>query len=173
MKKYLFFVMIVAFSLSCGSKKAGVYFDASSMPVQTVHEAKTMFTDRGELQMLLEQPVLHNYDDEDKTQISPRGIELSFYDKETHKQQVYLRADSAVNSQASKLMRFYKNVVIYDYRRNDTIRTETLYWDQNKRKIYSNTRTVQSSATMLVKGTGFDADEQMNNVEIRNPDFSF
>jgi hypothetical protein len=132
-----------------------------------------MFTDRGQLQMLLEQPILYNYEDEERTQISPSGIELSFYDKETSRLEVYLRADSAANSQVSKLMRFYRNVVIYDYRKGDTITTEALYWDQDKRKIYSDVYTRQANAETIWVGTGFDADEQMTNIVMRNGRFDF
>jgi LPS export ABC transporter protein LptC len=173
MKRCFFVILATVFAVACSSKKSGMHFDSINMPTQTVYEAKTMFTDRGELQMLLEQPVLYNYEDDDRTQISPNGIELSFYDKETHEKQVYMRADSAVNSQSSKLMRFYKNVVVYDYRKHDTLYTEALYWDQNKRKIYSDVYTRHLTPTMIYEGTGFDADEQMDNVKVRNPTVSF
>jgi lipopolysaccharide export system protein LptC len=158
---------MVAVVAACSDKKSGVIFDSATMPTQTVYDAKTMFTDRGQMQMLLEQPVLLNYDDNERTQISPKGIEMSFYDKKTSKLEVYLRADSAVNSQASKFMRFYRNVIIYDYRKGDTITTEALNWDQNKRKIYSDVYTRQANAEMVTTGIGFDSDEQMNNVVVR------
>ncbi|MDR2556968.1 MAG: LPS export ABC transporter periplasmic protein LptC [Bacteroidales bacterium] len=170
-KKLFFIIIVVVMAAACGNRKSGIVFDSATMPVQTVYDAKTMFTDRGCLQMLLEQPVLHNYEDEEKTQISPSGIEMSFYDKQTSKLEVYIRADSAVNSQSSKLMRFYRNVVIYDYRKGDTITTEALYWNQDKRKIYSDVYTRQAGLKSVTTGTGFDADEQLNNINIRNPQF--
>jgi LPS export ABC transporter protein LptC len=173
MKRYFFIAVAAVAVIACENKRAGITFDSSTMPTQTVYDAKTMFTDRGQLQMLLEQPILHNYEDVDKTQISPKGIEMSFYDKTTSKLEVYVRADSAVNSQASKLMHFYRNVVVYDYRTGDTITTEILNWDQDKRKIYSNVYTRRANAKMITTGTGFDADEQMNHVNIRNPQTEF
>lgn len=169
-------IVIIAFALvylACSSKRQGVNFDISTMPTQTVYDAETMFTDRGQLQMEVKQPVLYNYEDEERTQISPIGIALSFYDKETNELQVYIRADSAVNSQKSKLMRFYKDVQVFDYRTMDTIYTEAMYWDQDKRKIYSDVNTTVLKPREIITGTGFDSDEEMRNVKVRNPRISF
>ncbi|MDR1740005.1 MAG: LPS export ABC transporter periplasmic protein LptC [Bacteroidales bacterium] len=172
MKKILI-ITLALFLFACSSKKSGVNFDLSTMPTQTVYDAETMFTDRGQLQMEVKQPVLYNYDDEEKTQISPNGIELTFYDKETNELQVFMRADSAINSQKSRLMRFYKNVEVYDYRTMDTIYTEAMYWDQDKRKIYSDVYVKRLSPKIITEGDGFDADEQMTNIKIRNPRYAF
>ncbi|MDR0619130.1 MAG: LPS export ABC transporter periplasmic protein LptC [Bacteroidales bacterium] len=172
MKRYFFITIMAVAIAACENKKVGITFDSNTMPMQTVYDAKTMFTDRGQLQMLLEQPILYNYEDVDRTQVSPKGIEMSFYDTAS-KLQVYMRADSSVNSQASKLMRFYRNVIIYDYRTGDTITTEILNWDQDKRKIYSNVYTRRANAEMITTGTGFEADEQMTHVEIKNPQTYF
>jgi LPS export ABC transporter protein LptC len=172
-KKYFFIAFTVIIVAACKDRRSGIIFDSATMPTQTVYDAKTMFTDRGQLQMLLEQPILYNYEDKEKTQISPKGIEMSFYDKEMGNLEVYIRADSAVNSQASKLMRFYYNVVIYDYRKGDTITTEMINWDQEKRIIYSDVYTRQANANVVTTGTGFDSDEEMNNVVIRNSSIAF
>ncbi|MEG1572652.1 MAG: hypothetical protein RR328_03790 [Bacteroidales bacterium] len=78
-------------------------------------------------------------------------------------------ADSAINFRSDKLMRFYGNVVIYDYRKGDTVYTEALYWNQKNRTIHSDVAVKQVNRSMVLVGDGFDSDDRMNNLVLRNP----
>ena len=66
------------------------------------------------------------------------------------------------------------NVVITDLRDGKITYTEDFFWDQDKCEIYSNVPVLQVSPDgMEQRGTGFRADEQMENFVIFNPRFTF
>ena len=51
----------------------------------------------------------------------------------------------------------------------DTIYNESLYWNQDTRKIYSDVRVLKVSPGLVLEGDGFDSDERMENVVLRRP----
>lgn len=137
-------------------------------PNQTIYNSHSMFTDSGVLQMDMNYAVLYNFSDEKRTQIFPKGVSSTFYNERGGKN-VVLVSDSAINVQEEKLMKFYKHVKVCDYRNGDTLFTEALYWDQNAKLIYSDVKVRKISSGLILEGDGFDSDEQMNNVVLRNP----
>ena len=61
------------------------------------------------------------------------------------------------------------NVVIIDYKKGDTIYTESIVWDQNRRTISSNVAVKRVNKSDILYGDGFDADDSFNNYIIRRP----
>lgn len=144
------------------------YDNFETAPVQTVYNSVSSFTDSGRVQMTMEAPLMYNYADESGRQIFPDGVHSIFLN-ERGKPNVDLVSDSAIHIQSDKMMKFYGNVVVKDYRNGDTLYTQALYWDQNARKIYSNVHVRKVSPGLVLDGDGFDSDEEMNNVQLRRP----
>ncbi|MDE5736370.1 MAG: LPS export ABC transporter periplasmic protein LptC, partial [Bacteroidales bacterium] len=71
--------------------------------------------------------------------------------------------------QDDRMMKFYGNVIVKDYRNGDTLYTEALYWNQQTRKIYSDVHVRKVSPGLILEGDGFDSDEEMNDVRLRRP----
>lgn len=147
--------------------------DVSTAPGQSLFGSSNMVTEEGRIQVRMEYPRMNNYTGEEKgsvpAQIFPRGVRSEFYSEDGSKIDVLLFADSAINFQEKKLMKFYRNVRVYDYRSLDTIYTEALYWDQDTRKIYSDVFVRKVSPGLVLEGDGFDSDERMENVVLRKP----
>lgn len=120
----------------------------------------------------MEYPRMHNYTATEKNearQVFPKGIKSVFYSENGEAVEVLMLADSAINLQDKKLMKFFGNVQVYDYRSGDTIYTEALYWNQNSKKIHSDVAVRKVSPGLVLDGEGFDADERMENVVLRRP----
>lgn len=167
--RYFIYLALSLFLIACGKRESVLpYEDLSSAPIQTLYNATSMFTDSGRVQMKMEAPMMYNYSREEGLEVFPQGIH-SIFMGEMGETNVDLVADSAINIQNEKLMKFYGNVVVKDYRNGDTLYTDALYWDQNLRKIYSNVYVKKVSADLVLEGDGFDADEEMNNVKLRKP----
>lgn len=160
--------------LACGlwacktGSKGLPYDDPATAPLQAVYNSVSTFTDSGRVQMTMESAVMHNYSDEAGTQIFPEGVHSLFMDGFGHVN-VDLVSDSAINIQNDKMMKFYGNVVVKDYRNGDTLYTEALYWNQETRKIYSDVYVRKVSPGLILEGDGFDSDEEMTNVQLRHP----
>ncbi|MDE7072676.1 MAG: hypothetical protein K2O66_04875 [Bacteroidales bacterium] len=149
------------------------YEDIASAPGQTLYGANTLATEAGTAQVFMEYPLMRNYTGKETgkqpMQVFPRGIRSVFYSETGQEIDVLLLADSAINLQEEKLMKFFRNVEVYDYRSMDTIYTEALYWNQNTKKIYSDVFVRKVSPGLVLEGDGFDSDERMENVVLRRP----
>ncbi|MEG1762917.1 MAG: LPS export ABC transporter periplasmic protein LptC [Bacteroidales bacterium] len=150
------------------TQESRLFSNWAKAPKQSLYDAQIMFTDSGALQMILKSSTVYNYDDEKQTQIFPKGVKAKFYG-ENKSLDALMLADSAINFRSDKLMRFYGNVVIYDYRKGDTVYTEALYWNQKNRTIHSDVAVKQVNRSMVLVGDGFDSDDRMNNLVLRNP----
>lgn len=156
-------------AFSCRSAHKGLpYADPENAPVQAVYNSVSAFTDSGRVQMTMESPLMYNYSDEKGTQVFPTGVHSIFLN-EFGETNVDLVSDSAINIQDDRMMKFYGNVVVKDYRNGDTLYTEALYWNQQTRKIYSDVHVRKVSAGLILEGDGFDSDEEMNDVRLRRP----
>lgn len=168
--------MATAFPL-CSCKYGKAVFmpfeDVATAPGQTVYGSNTLATEMGKAQVFMEYPCMSNYTgyehEAEPHQVFPRGIKSKFYNENGQDIDVLLLADSAINLQDKKLMKFFGNVQVYDYRSLDTIYTEALYWNQDTKKIYSDVAVRKVSPGLVLEGDGFDSDERMENVVLRRP----
>lgn len=79
-----------------------------------------------------------------------------------------LKADTAWNYTLRKLWKFKGNVFIRN-KKDETFSGDELYWDQRQQKIYSNLPVVVSRPDqMILRGTGFEANQQMTNYKFMN-----
>ncbi len=79
-----------------------------------------------------------------------------------------LKADTVWNYTLRKLWKFKGNVFIRN-KKDETFSGEELYWDQRQQKIYSNLPVVVSRPDqMILRGTGFEANQQMTNYKFMN-----
>ncbi|MCM1532204.1 MAG: LPS export ABC transporter periplasmic protein LptC [Bacteroides sp.] len=168
--------MTAAFLLcSCQDRKAVFmpFDDISTAPGQTVYGSSTLATEAGKAQVFMEYPVMSNYTGEEADaephQVFPKGIKSTFFNEDGSTVDVLMFADSAINLQEKKLMKFFGNVQVYDYRSLDTIYTEALFWNQQAKKIYSDVAVRKVSPGLVLEGDGFDSDERMENVVLRRP----
>ena len=166
---------LAVFLFACRSKNAVFmpFEDIAAAPGQTVYGSSTLATENGKAQVFMEYPVMSNYTGKETgmppMQVFPRGIRSIFYSETGNEVDVLLLADSAINLQKEKLMKFFRNVEVYDYRSMDTIYTEALYWNQETKKIYSDVFVRKVSPGLVLEGDGFDADERMENVVLMRP----
>lgn len=174
LRMVVFFTTLLFF-ISC-SEKTPVFkpFDkVSSAPGQTIYNSSTMVTEEGRVQVKMEYSVMQNFTGKEQgavaCQVFPKGVRSNFFSEDGSKIDVLLLADSAINFQEQKLMKFYRNVEVYDYRSLDTIYTEALYWNQETKTIYSDVYVRKVSPGLVLEGEGFDSDERMENVVLRKP----
>ena len=175
-RQIIILLAVTAFLLaSCKGRKAVFmpFEDITTAPGQTVYGSNTLATEAGKAQVFMEYPCMSNYTgqeaDAEPRQVFPKGIKSTFYNEEGTAVDVLLLADSAINLQNQKLMKFFGDVQVYDYRSLDTIYTEALYWNQETKKIYSDVSVRKVSPGLVLEGDGFDSDERMENVVLRRP----
>ncbi len=138
------------------------------MPVESAKNISLIRSDSAKLILIMTSPQLDRYQDEQSYTKFPKGLKVVFYDQNKNiKSQ--LTAKYAVNYEDRKLMEIKSNVIIIDFDKGDTIYTESLNWDQNTKKIFSNSLVKKVNKDETLYGDGFDSDESFSNYTLRRP----
>ncbi len=162
-KYNLLFFLIVAIIVGCdnnSSPKAiieeGIAVD--SLPSLTGENINTIVSDSGRISYRMEAPILAIYD-KVKTPYwnFPEGVHMTTYSK-MGKDNGAIKSKFAIYHVEKKLWELRKNVVVTNPD-GKTIETELLYWDQDKKSIYSDAFVKITDDGTITKGTGFKSDE--------------
>ncbi len=97
----------------------------------------------------------------------PKGI---FVEKLNVQQKVEseLKADYARHDEKASLWIAENNVVAINAA-GDSLKTEELFWDEKKGRIYSTKQVQIVRADQIINGVGFESDQSMENWEIQKP----
>ena len=138
------------------------------MPVESAKNISLIRSDSAKLILIMTSPQLDRFQDEQSYTKFPKGLKVVFYDQNKNiKSQ--LTAKYAVNYEDRRLMEIKNNVVIIDFVKGDTIYTESLNWNENTKKIYSNSLVKKVNKDETLYGDGFDSDENLSNYTLRRP----
>jgi len=134
----------------------------------TAKNSEIVYTENGKVKLKIIAPVTEYYQNraEPYTEF-PGGIT------------VYTFSDSLeIESElTSKYANYYdkkglwsaSNNVVAKNSKGETLNTEQLYWDQNKKKIYTDDMVKITTSDGIQYGQGFVSDETFNNWEIKKP----
>lgn len=142
--------------------------DGYSTPTMATRDVSTLISDSGYTRYHLKAPVWNMFEDADEPFWTfPEGISLEQYDNNMAVTS-NVDADSAVYYSRKKIWRLDGNVVMVNPER-DSFLTQQLFWDQNRRKIYSDSfiHIVRSDRT--IEGYGFESDQNMASYSVTSP----
>lgn len=161
---------LMMFFISCNPKnKEDILFSYhGKFPDESAENMSITMSEYGITSFILETPLLNKYYTDSVYSDCPKGIKITSFN-EAGQRQAILTADYAFESR-NKSYKASKNVVIIDMIKGDTLRTEELIWDKEKKQIYTNTLVKQSKADGSVHyGDGFFADERFSHYTIVHP----
>lgn len=138
----------------------------SEKPEQRTEKVDVMYSDSAKVKIRLEAPLLIEYNDTAKNaipyQVTPKGVKITFYNTDKTQAAVMV-ADSAIQYPTKKITKFYKNVV-GTFSTGETLKTEELIWDQDKKIIYSKKYVIINFTDGGFKdGVNFMSDEKLTN----------
>jgi LPS export ABC transporter protein LptC len=94
--------------------------------------------------------------------VMPKGITVTFFDA-NQKETGHVTSDYAIRREAQRIVQLKKNVVVTNSK-GETLKTDEMIWDENKKRIYSNKTVILSSPDgTLFYGTGFSSDESITS----------
>ncbi len=160
--------------LSCKSSlSVAEKLDLSSTPVQVVDSMNIIQTQEGKLQMRIFAPKLEKYDaDSLSYDLFPNGLNIFSYNEKGELEST-ISSLSAIHESKSKegkeIWKAYGDVRIKNIIKQETMLTDTLYWDRSKAEIYTDCYIKMFSKDGLVQGYGMRSDEKVRNAEILKP----
>ena len=133
---------------------------------QVVIGMEQYVTVSGRQRAILRGDTAHVYEDSAKAHV--KKVTLHLYD-EAGRESAQLTSREGDFSNQTQAMTARGNVVLVTRGANPrTIETEELHYDPNAKRIWSTKPTVMREGASTLRGTGFEADEQFQNVRVTN-----
>lgn len=155
--------------VSCKSKLAQAdMLDLSTTPVQTLTDMFSVQTNNGKVEMRIEAPLMETYENDTvKLDLFPKGLSvysytgdgllesLVFSDKASH------RVDK--RGQQDDIWSAFGNVLIHNVIKRETMETDTIYWDQRRKEIWTDCYVKMYSPDGFLQGYGMRSDDHARN----------
>lgn len=137
-------------------------------PTMVTVDVSTFISDSGYTRYHISTPVWNMFDDTtDPFWTFPMGLELEQYD-DRMLPAANVRSDSAIYYSRRRLWRLDGNVVMVNTQR-DSFLTQQLFWDQDKRLVYSDSFIHIVKAQHIIEGYGFKSNQQMTEYNVNRP----
>lgn len=157
---------MMLFSCENSMEKVKQFIDNDTIVGLMAYDVVIERSDSGMMVAKLVAPVMRTIDDPDSAMLEfPRGFVAYMYEGDTAPSSM-IRGDYGVNHQKKELIIAKHNVVVKNVRTEEVLETETLFWDQKKRKIYTGGLVKISGPDKLIFGDSLTANENFSRREI-------
>ena len=161
--------------VSCSSQlQEADSLDLSKTPVQTLENMFSVQTKNGKVEMRIEAPLMETYDSDTlKTDYFPKGLSVYSYNEEGLLESLVF-SDNASHKvdktgKTDDVWSAFGNVMIHNVLNRETIETDTIYWDETKKEIYTDCYVKLYSPDGFMQGYGMRADDHARNAILRKP----
>ena len=142
--------------------------DPETFPTMKTLNVSTVISDSGYTRYRITSPVWLMFEEAKEPHWNfPEGLFVIKYDNKM-KEDGTFTADTAIYWSLQKIWRFDRNVRMRNVN-GDRFLTQQLYWDQNRRIIYSDSFIHIERADRTIEGYGFESNESMTDYLIRKP----
>lgn len=170
-RNILFTLVAMSIALSCKNEVKSVIQQSTNpevTPTMLTTDITTLVSDSGVTKYRITSQRWEMYDESDTPNwVFPKGLFLEQFDS-TLKVEATFECDSARYLKNSKLWRFMGNVRSWNTK-NDLILTNELYWDQNKKKVYSDSFIHIEQPERTLEGYGFESNERLTTYKLKRP----
>lgn len=141
-------------------------------PVQTVQNMFIVQSKNGVIQMRAEGDIMEKYEKDSLTyEMFPQGFSVYGY-TDDGLLETRIVADNAIHrtyTDGRESWEAYGNVVVTNLIKQETLETDTLYWDQKNERIYTHCYVRMYSPDGMMQGFGMESDQRARNNIIFNP----
>ena len=158
---------------SCKGKLAEAEdIQLTETPVQTVDDMFIVQSENSLLQMRAKAPLMERYErDTLSYELFPKGIYVYGY-TEDGLLETEITADNARHlsyDDGRESWEAFGNVVVKNLINQETMETDTLYWDQKNERIYTHCYVRMYSPDGFAQGYGMESDQRARDTELFNP----
>ena len=147
--------------------------DLTKTPFQRVEQMFVVQTKNGNLQMRVEAGLMERYENDTASyELFPDGMEVYAYSEDGALETMLLSDKARHYKQKNGLEEYWAafgNVVVQNIIKQETLETDTLYWDQARKEIYTDCYVRMFSNDGFMQGYGMRSDERARNTTIFKP----
>lgn len=160
-----------ALAAGCGEERQSYVpnvGDGNTTPTMTTADVSTFISDSGYTRYHITAPVWQMFEEaKDPFWRFPYGLDLEQYDLQM-KPQSNIRSDSATYFSRRRIWRLDGHVVMVNID-GDSFLTQQLFWDQQQRKVYSDSFIHIVRTDRVIEGYGFTSNENMTEYIVNRP----
>lgn len=156
-------VMLLLFSSCSGRKKemGAAITERDSLPVMDTRGVTTLVSDSGVIRYRINAEEWKVYDRKSPSYWAfEKGVYVEKFDS-LFQVEASIEADTAYYYDKQRLWKLMSNVHIQNLK-GEKFDTELLYWDQNKKKVYSDKEVRIEQPDQIIYAVGFESDEQLS-----------
>jgi LPS export ABC transporter protein LptC len=161
--------------VSCSGKLGEAdRLDLSHTPVQTLRDMFAVQSRNGKIEMRFEAPIMETYDnDTSKIDLFPGGLSVYSYTEDGLLESVIF-SDNAKHQvdktgRTSDIWSAFGNVVINNVIKHEAMETDTIYWDETRKEIYTDCYVKMYSHDGFMQGYGMRSDDHARNSILHKP----
>ena len=162
---------------SCkGNLSEAEKLDLDKIPLQTVDDMFFVQSENGRLKMRVESPRMEVYEhDTVAYDLFPKGIRVFGYSEEGMLETTIVSRQAKHDKTVGKeLWSAFGKVVVKNIVKQETMETDTLYWDAEAKEIWTDCYVKMSSPSGHMQGYGMRSDEMARNAILLKPfDYEF
>ncbi len=160
------FFILFLFSTGCENdiERINMVTDENETPKIKGSNIEVIYSDSARVKVQILAPVFRQFPDIERPYMEfPEGLEVYFYN-DSLKIESEIRSDYAIYYSQERLWHATGNVVVRSLDNGDMLNTEELFWDEEKKFIYSEafTRIKNEEGTMYGK-RGFESHQDLSN----------
>ena len=157
---------------SCKGKLAEAEaINIGETPVQVVDDMFIVQTENSIIQTRAEAPVMERYENDSLSyELFPKGMAIFGYTEEGMLE-TEIVADKAKHMKykdGRETWEAFGHVVVKNLIKQETMETDTLYWDQENERIYTHCYVRMYSPDGFAQGYGMQSDQRARNTELFN-----
>ena len=156
---------------SCkGNLSEAEKLDLDKIPLQTVDDMFFVQSENGRLKMRVESPRMEVYEhDTVAYDLFPKGIRVFGYSEEGMLETTIVSRQAKHDKTVGKeLWSAFGKVVVKNIVKQETMETDTLYWDAEAKEIWTDCYVKMSSPSGHMQGYGMRSDEMARNAILLN-----
>ena len=157
---------------SCkGNLSEAEKLDLDKIPLQTVDDMFFVQSENGRLKMRVESPRMEVYEhDTVAYDLFPKGIRVFGYSEEGMLETTIVSRQAKHDKTVGKeLWSAFGKVVVKNIVKQETMETDTLYWDAEAKEIWTDCYVKMSSPSGHMQGYGMRSDEMARNAILLKP----
>lgn len=139
-------------------------------PLREAEDITMYYTEKNRMKVLLKAKKINELQNGDSD--FPEGIFIEFYD-DNGRISSTLRANSAYFYKAENKWRGLGDVQVTNIEKQQKLNTEELFWTPETKKIFTDKFVTIKLESEILYGTGFDANEDLSNYTLKNPEGEF
>ena len=167
--------VVASIVVSCGSQIGETdRIDPSVTPTQRIYDMFAVQTKNGAVSMRLEADLMEHFDTDTVSYDSfPEGISVYGYTEEGLLESVIVADDARhivpKERDRDEIWEAFGNVILHNVIEQETMETDTVYWDQVKRELYTDCYVKIYSRQGFLQGFGMRSDDHMRNSILYRP----